>query len=98
MMRTLLVTGWGGREGEDRNEEEGDEDVIDRGNEDEDVVGGRKGKGKGSAGSFARSKNVPNVLLKEKNRGQVRFSPPLRHLRVSCCDFDLWGARSGHEP
>ena len=48
-MRTLLVTGWGGREGEDRNEEEVEEDVVDRGGIDqggdqggEDVVGGRE--------------------------------------------------------
>ena len=77
----MLVTGWGGREGEDRNEEEVEEDVVDRGGIDqggdqggEDVVGGREGEVRGLS---LASKNVPNFFLKKKkNKGQVKFSPP----------------------
>ena len=100
-MRTLLVTGWGGREGEDRKEEV-EEDVVDRGGIDqggdqggEDVVGGRELREGEVRGLSLASKNVPNVLptLYQKKKGGYP-----ENLRVSCSEFDLWGARSGHEP
>ena len=53
------------------------------------------GRGGEVRGLSLASKNVPNFfLLLPKKKGGVT----LRHLRVSCSEFDLWGARSGHEP
>ena len=53
---------------------------------------GREGEVRGLS---LASKNVPNVLptLYQKKKGGYP-----ENLRVSCSEFDLWGARSGHEP